>query len=221
MGEAELNWDSGELVVRSVFFFYGDMASPELSEQIAQDIADHWNQPAAMVRIRRQDFRVRFDITGIHEPSLEPDQVWYNDNPRFNFFRIEEYVIGDISFVDGLGCNTGYFKLANLLQTSTTAAHEYGHSLGLSHPAQLDIRGRGIPGIMYPRGTLCDAIYQYDSSALPGQTGGTLNPAYRQVMGDDISQLGLDKLSFSSEGLASIGNFSSIYHEKHVPAVGP
>ena len=220
MGEAEINRDTGELVIRSVFFFYGDMASPELAGQIAEDISTHWNEPGITLPIQGQDFRIRFDITGIHEPALEPEQVWYNDNPRFNFFRIEEYVIGDISFVDGLGCNTGYFKLANLLQTSTTAAHEYGHTLGLPHPSQLDIRGIGRPGIMYPRGTLCDAQYQYDPSALPGHKGGTLNPAFRQVTLEDIRQLRLDRLSFSPDGLARIGEFSSMYHEKHVPAVG-
>ena len=61
-----------------------------------------------------------------------------------------------------VGCNTGYFKLENLYKGSTTAAHEYGHTLGLQHPADLDLRGKGIPGIMYPRGTLVDPQFQYD-----------------------------------------------------------
>ena len=149
--------------------------------------------------------------------DLDPEKVWYNDNPQLNFFRIEEYVMGDISFVDGLNCNTGYFKLANLLQTSTTAAHEYGHTIGLDHPDDLDIRGQQAPAIMYPRGTISDPHFQYDPNAIAGKTGGTLDPKFRKVTQADIDALRLHRLSFSEKGLASIGGFSSIYHEKHSP----
>lgn len=82
----------------------------------------------------------------------------------------------NISFVDGLNSNTGYFLLDNLLNGSTTAAHEFGHTLGLDHPHNLDIRGKGVPGIMYPRGTIVDPPYQYDPNAAPGKPGGTMNP---------------------------------------------
>src|SRR5215204_6472885 len=112
MGIAELNKLSHHLTIRSVFFFYGDAASEALSLQIAEDISNHWNEPSATVLIKREVYTVRFDIAGIYEPLLEPEKVWYNDNPALNFFRIEEYAKDDISFVDGLGCNTGYFKLA-------------------------------------------------------------------------------------------------------------
>src|ERR1044072_838334 len=147
MGEAELHISTNTLVIHSVFFFYGEAASEGLSTQIANDIAMHWNEPQAKVTIKGEFYEVRFDIDGIYEPDLDPEKVWYNDNPRFNFFRIEEFAIGNISFVDGIGSNTGYFKLDNLLQTSTTAAHEYGHTLGLIHPTNLDIRGHATPGI--------------------------------------------------------------------------
>jgi len=216
MGEAELYTSTNRLVIHSVFFFYGDMASAELSQQIANDIATHWNEPKATVTIKGEPYEVQFDIDGIYEPDLDPEKVWYNDNPRFNFFRIEEYVMGDISFVDGIGCNTGYFKLANLLQTSTTAAHEYGHTLGLVHPDDLDIRGKGIPGIMYPRGTICDPHFQYDPAIAAGEKGGTMNPVHRKVLPEDIADLKLSRLLFTN-GRAVVGEFSSLYHEKHTP----
>jgi hypothetical protein len=218
MGEAELQYSTNTLIIHSVFFFYGDAASTELSWQIANDISTLWNEPKATIRIKGELFEVRFDIDGIYEPDLDPEKVWYNDNPRFNFFRIEEFVMGDISFVDGINCNTGYFKLANLLQTSTTAAHEYGHTLGLVHPDNIDIRGKGTPGIMYPRGTICDPHFQYDPAKAAGVQGGTLNPVHRKVLSEDVDDLQLHKLSFTN-GRARVGDFSSLYHEKHTPAI--
>ncbi len=98
-------------------------------------------------------------------PDLKPETVWYNDDPKLNFFRVEDYATGNISFVDAIGSNTGYLKLDNLLQTSTTIAHEYGHTLGCVHPQILDIRGGLEPAIMYPRGTICDPSLQYDPNA--------------------------------------------------------
>src|ERR1700730_17604881 len=171
MGEAELHKPSHQLTIHSLFYFYGDASSKELSAQIADDISSHWNEPKGKAKIKGEWYDIKFNIEGICDPDLSPEIVWYNTNPRFNFFRIEEFSMNHISFVDGLGCNTGYFKLDNLLNNSTTAAHEYGHTLGLDHPNELDIRGKGQPGIMYPRGTVCDPQYQYDPLALALQPG--------------------------------------------------
>jgi len=217
MGEAELIIQSRQLIIRSTFYLYGDAASPELAQRLAEDIALHWNEPNGRIQYKKEWFEVKFDINAIYQPDLDPEKVWYNDNPQLNFFRIEEYVMGDISFVDGLNCNTGYFKLANLLQTSTTAAHEYGHTIGLDHPDDLDIRGKKTPAIMYPRGTISDPHFQYDPNAVAGKTGGTLDPKHRKVTQSDIDALRLHRLSFSDKGLAVVGGFSSIYHEKHSP----
>ena len=216
MGEAELQTISQKLIIHSVIFFYGDAASKDLSLQIANDISTHWNEPDAKVKINNNLYEVQFDIDGIYEPDLDPEKVWYNDNSRFNFFRIANFATGNISFVDGIGCNSGYFLLDNLLQTGTTAAHEYGHTLGLEHPTKLDIRGQGVPGIMYPRGTICDPPFQYDPAAVPGGPGGTLNPMHRKVLQADIEALNLHKLLFTN-GRAIVGGFSSLYHEKQVP----
>jgi hypothetical protein len=217
MGEVELRPNANQLYIHSVLFFYGDAASDGLSFQIAKDIADHWNEAKGKVRIKNNLYNVVFDIEGIWAKSLVPDMVFENRNPRNNYFRVEEYASGNISFVDGVGSNTGYFKLDNLLNNSTTAAHEYGHTIGLEHPEILDIRGKGTPGIMYPRGTIVDAIYQYSPVALPLAPGGTMNPFSRKVLQEDIDNLNLQRLAYSRLGLAMIGNFTNAWHQQHHP----
>lgn len=215
MGEAEIKGDN--IIIHSLFLFYGNEATDALSVQIAKDIADHWNEPEAIIGMRRKIYRVIFDVKGIYAQSLTPLMVYENVDPRNNYFRIENYAYGNISFVDGLNCNTGYFLLDNLLNNSTTAAHEYGHTLGLDHPKQLDIRGKGVPGIMYPRGTWTDPEFQYSPVALPGHAGGTMNPFTRKVTQQDVDALKIHRLDFDRNGLAVIGGFSSVWHEAHDP----
>jgi hypothetical protein len=217
MGEAE--WIVAESVIRihSDFYFYGEAASADLAETITRDIASHWNEPEGWVYIKNTPLKVEFIIRGFFEKDLPPETVWFNTEPRNNFFRIEEVSPVHVSFVDGIPSNSGYFKLDNLLNNSTTAAHEYGHTLGLNHPAQLDIRGLGQPGIMYPRGTVCDPAFQYDPNAEPLKPGGTINPFTRKVLQSDIDQLHLHRLNWNKNGFAVLGDFSSIYHGKEDP----
>jgi len=217
MGEAEWLKTESTIRIHSNFYFYGDAGSQELAGTIAADIANHWNEPGGNVMMKHIPHAVVFVIRGFYEKDLPPETVWFNTDPRNNYFRIEEISPVHVSFVDGINCNTGYFKLDNLLHNSTTAAHEYGHTLGLDHPAILDIRGMGQPGIMYPRGTVCDPVYQYDPAAEPLTPGGTINPFTRKVLQSDIDLLRLHKLSWNSAGFAVLGDFSSIYHGKEHP----
>jgi hypothetical protein len=216
MGTVELHTSNRRIVIRSSFYFYGEAADQSLAIQVADEIAYNWNEPRSMTRIRKEWYEIVFDIEGIYAPDLAPATVWHNTNPQYNYFRIEEFSLHDISFVDGIGSNTGYFKRANLQSRSTTAAHEYGHTLGLDHPKVLDIRGKGQPGIMYPRGTLCDPDYQYDPEAAAGARGGTLNPFTRKVLDSDVQALKLSRLTFGHHSFSALGEFSSLYHQKHL-----
>ena len=216
MGEAEIIIDRQQVTIHSVLYFYGDAANEDLSQQIAADVAQHWNEPGGTIMINKKPYKVVFDVQGHWAPALSPEDVFYNTEPRNNYFRVESFAGTDISFVDGIGSNTGYFKLDNLLNNSTTAAHEYGHTIGLEHPRVLDIRRKGRPGIMYPRGTIVDPPYQYNPAAAPLEPGGTMNPFTRKVSMEDINNLHLDKLDYNRQGLAILGAFSSLWHEQHV-----
>jgi hypothetical protein len=212
MGTAELHTTTKEIIIHSWIVTYGNCATPALSNQIQQEIEDLWNEPKGEIVLNKQVWSVRFKIDAYYRGDLQPQHVIENVNPKNNYFRIEENVVGNISYVDGLGSNTGYWKLDNLYVGSTTAAHEYGHTLGLPHPTDLDYRGKGAPGIMYPRGTLVNPEFQYDPNAAAGVTGGTMHPMHRRVRQLDIDMLQLEKLNFKNN-MAVVGDFSSIWHD--------
>lgn len=218
MGILEIVETEAAIYLHAVVIIYGDAASEKLSVIMAKEIEDCWNAPGATVLLKHKSYLLKINIKGEYAPDLTPENIFENDNPLFNYFRIEEFVHGNISFVDGLGSNTGYFKLENLLNNSTTAAHEFGHTLGLDHPENIDIRGGEIPGIMYPRGTLTDPHFQYDPN-VPAQTvGGTLNPAHRKVTQQDVDDLQIANLRFNKNKVAVLGDFSSVWHQKHFPS---
>lgn len=214
MGTVEHN--NQQLLIRSHIITYGSAAGPAITDYIRDEIETMWNEPAGKVGIEDKLYQVVFKITASYQPDITAIEIYENVNPVNNYFRIEEFAHGNISFVDGLGCNTGYFMFENLYKGSTTAAHEYGHTLGLEHPTNLDFRGKGIPGIMYPRGTLVDAEFQYNPMAAAGDSnnGGTMHPIHRRVNQEDIEQLKLQKLDFEN-GKAIIGEFSSVWHPNH------
>ena len=203
-----------QLNLEGIIITYGNASTPAISSQMASEIETMWNEPGSIVLLDQVSFAVNFKMGFRWEPDIAPETIMGNLDPSLNFYRIEEFAYGNISFVDGLGSNTGYFKLENLYQGSTTAAHEFGHGLGLDHPQHLDIRGKGRPGIMYPRGTWVDPPFQYDSAAEPGAPGGTMHPMHRRVLPKDIAGLRLEKIRYK-KGSTVLGNFSSVYHPDH------
>jgi len=212
MGSAEL--EHQQLTIYSHIITYGNAGDEALTELMRDEIETMWNEPKAHLPFLGSVYAIVFRISASFQPQITDIDIYQNLDPRNNYFRVEEFAYGNISFVDGLGCNSGYFKLENLYKGSTTAAHEYGHTLGLEHPHDLDLRGKGIPGIMYPRGTLVDPQFQYEADKPAGTKGGTLHPKYRKVLQEDIAKLKLHKLSFSN-GKAILGEFSNVWHPNH------
>ena len=214
MGESELNTSNRTITISSHIMTYGNEATEEVTERIRKEIETMWNEPRANVYLQNDHFKIIFRITAEIKKDISELDILQNTDPCNNYFRIEKFARGSISFVDGLGCNTGYFLIENLYDGSTTAAHEYGHTLGLDHPGILDIRSQGVPGIMYPRGTLVDPEFQYDPSIPAGMKGGTMHPMFRKVKQKDIEDLNLHKLRFLNNK-AILGEFTNVFHWNH------
>lgn len=214
MGIIELDIDAKIILIKSTIITYGNSATYELTQQICDEIENMWNEPNGVVEINNTNYTVRFMIDAQYNSLIAPETILQNENPKNNYIRIEAFSKINISFVDGIGSNTGYFLTDNLYLNSTSAAHEYGHTLGLLHPAELNIIGKGRPSIMYPRGTLVDPEFQYDVNAIPAQNGGTLYPIHRRVMQIDIDNLQL-KNKIEND-IFVIGKFSNKFHEAHI-----
>lgn len=215
MGEVFLDTETHQLLITSIFILYGYSAGDALANKMALEVENAWNEPQFFANIKRYPYLVRFNIQGYFQPDISADTIHANLDPRVNFFRVEDFSKLHISFVDDINSNSGYFLYDNLTNHSTTAAHEYGHTLGLVHPYHLDIRGRGQPGIMYPRGTLVDPPFQWDPSVPAGTKGGTINPMFRKVLSSDIDDLHLERLRFNKENKSIIGDFTNLFHNKH------
>lgn len=213
MGELELIAETKTIKIYSDIVLYGDLATDILAKEFGQEIAELWNEVEGIIDFENETYRVEFVINSIFNPLLEVTEVVYNQNPRKNYFRVEDYSPLNISWVDGLNSNTGYMLIDNLYSGSTTGAHEYGHTLGLNHPEDLVLIGKGRPGIMYPRGTLVDPEFQYDPTKQPGEAGGTVHPMYRRVLQREIEFLNIPNLLAAK--CKMIGKFSSVYHPKH------
>ena len=217
MGTIEIDTSAKIITISSNIICYGNAADYEISKHIAEEIERMWNDPNGRVSIFDAEFQVCFKIGAQYNSLLTATSVLENQNPKNNYIRIEEYSRLNISCMDGIGSNTGYFQRNNLYTGSTTAAHEYGHSLGLPHPKDLNLVGKGRPGLMYPRGTLVNPEFQNDVHALPVGPGGTLNPQHRRVMQADIESLQLKRLIESE--IFVIGKFTNQYHEMQVREV--
>ena len=203
--------DKNQIVISSKLFLYGSEATREIGEAIIEEINSMYNEPQATTFINGQELKVVFDIQyEIVSSSEALNLAAINSDFRNNFIRIENEKVVTRSFMGfGLGDNTGHWLTSDNLGQSTTAAHEFGHSLGLDHPANPDFRGSLTPPpIMAARGSLVDPHYQWSPLAKAGEYGGTMNPKYRKVSKDEIEMI-LEGLSFEETDTYYVGYLSN------------
>ena len=212
------------LQIQARLVFYGSEATPEAAQAIVQEINRMYNEPEAEVMVAEKPYRVWFVIE-YALLSLEESVrlIVINEDHQNNFIRLEKENIITRSFMGfGLGDNAGHWIVSDQLGQSTTAAHEFGHGLGLDHPARLDYRGSGSPPpIMAPRGTLVDPPYQWEPAAKAGERDGTMNPMYRRVSVEEIEQI-VRNLTFQPDGRALLGRLSNNFFDemgRHAPTL--
>ncbi|HEV7781781.1 MAG TPA: peptidase M10, partial [Chitinophagaceae bacterium] len=109
MGSVETT--ESQLIISSHIITYGNAAGTSITEMIREEIETMWNEPGAAITIDDKLFTIVFRISAAYQPAITDIDIYRNLEPRNNYFRIEEFAQDNISFVDGLGCNTGYFKL--------------------------------------------------------------------------------------------------------------
>ncbi|RYZ49814.1 MAG: hypothetical protein EOO14_20195, partial [Chitinophagaceae bacterium] len=101
MGEAEISTSQNSLTIYSHLVCYGNAASQEITERIRDEIETMWNEPQGRVLLNGQSCLVQFRISAALRTDVTEMEVLQNVDPRNNYFRIEEFVHGSISFVDG------------------------------------------------------------------------------------------------------------------------
>lgn len=176
--------------------FRGGALTPQNAYASAAEISRLWNESGAWVRYNGRVYRSQFII------SYTVNDQWrlMRDTASCaeNFVQIEAMRNpGDRSFYELSGRN-GMFYTSDDLGRSTTAAHEYGHGLGLEHDDTNQLESPH-PGIMFARGTLVSPRFQWNPSAEPGEPGGSINPRFRKVRAEDIAKLDLSHLRFSGK----------------------
>lgn len=208
---ANLLFDSNQIEIVSKLYLYGSQATELTGQNIVDEINRMYNEPEALIRLGDQKMTVVFKVTFevINEGDVA-DLTRTNRNFQNNFIRIESKNLLTRSFMGfGLGDNVGHWLTTDQLGVSTTAAHEFGHGLGLDHPIQTDYRGiNSPPPIMAPRGSLVDPQYQWNPLAKAGEFGGTMNPKYRKVTVQEI-ELIIDGISFDHVENNLIGRISN------------
>ena len=188
---AEINTNSAQITIKALLVLYGKYASNELGDKIVAEINQMWNEPNANLELEGKPYNIRFEITYSCVSNEEIIKLaLQNTNYAVNFIRIEDKNLSERSMMGfGLGENSGHWLITDQLGESTTAAHEFGHALGLPHPEQLDFRFTGMPPIMAPRGTIVDAEFQWNPLAEPGMPGGTMRPIFRRVRATEVLEI--------------------------------
>lgn len=205
------NEQNKTVTLSAKLIFYGAQATEELAQKIATEIRDLYHEPKAFITLDEETYAVRMtiDYEVVSFEEVIP-LAYQNTNFRYNFIRLETQNHVTRSFMGfGLGDNVGHWITSDNLGKSTTAAHEFGHALGLDHPERIDFRGAVNPGIMAPRGTIVDAHLQWNPLVAAGEYGGTLNPLHRRVQAYEIEAI-FNGIVFDDNGYAEIGHLSNV-----------
>jgi len=174
------------ITARSHLFLYGEV-DDQLAQQIAREINEVWNEGEHQVLMGQVKYDFVFEVSTSVTTLEKARELSELQDPINNFIRIlagpNEHLT--VSFIVG-HTNSGVWLLSDQLGLAKTAAHEYGHTLGLEHPEGESYEG--IPRIMLTR--------YYDPN---------LDLRQRKVLAIDIQELGIN------EATATLGNYKTTF----------
>jgi RHS repeat-associated protein len=158
------------ITIRSHFYVYGSGATPNHARELAHQIQTLWNEANGVREVEGVKYKVQFQVTAQY--VSERDAAIFaekNDLDRdfsINFARIEEGYTGppmsDPASISGANSMIlSPSQLANL----TSAAHEFGHGLGLWEHTLDWSKIEGQPGIMATVRNLVDLQYTNNPNA--------------------------------------------------------
>jgi hypothetical protein len=212
---AIINTETLVIEIKATLVFYGKYAEPFLAQKIVEEINTMWNEPATEYQLSGKKYKPVFNI---NYECLGNNNIINrcasNKDFAINFIRIEDKNTSERSMMGfGLGQNSGHWLITDQLGDSTTAAHEFGHALGLPHPNQMDYRNTGSPPIMAPRGTIVDSEFQWNPMAEVGAFGGTMRPIFRKVRYTEVLEI-LDNISLIAGKINNIGSLSNVLYDE-------
>lgn len=200
-----------QIKVQAQINIYGNLATSQLAEAITNEINTVWNQQHYQVIRSDGRYDVRFQIKVVAMTLLKAQRNWdQNQSPYYNYIRIIKEPNANItsSFIVG-NTNSGIWMLSHALGSSTTAAHEFGHSIGLNHPEDGPVSGQ--PGIMVTNYYPVDKSYWIDPNAEEGSEDSKLDLRKRKVLDSDMANFKLENLEFNSQQQAQLGSARFVF----------
>jgi RHS repeat-associated protein len=191
------------ITIRSHFYVYGSGATPDRANKFAAQIEKLWNEASGEREVEGVNYKVKFQVTAQYVKESDA-KVFANKNKidrdfAVNFARIEEGYTGlaQTSPASRRGGNSMILSPAQL-DNLTTAAHEYGHSLGLTH--ELDwTEITGQPGIMATVFNVVELPYTINPNAgekpkiigegTTKRVDNELNVSKRLVLATDVARI--------------------------------
>jgi len=121
------------ITIQSRLMFYGEELTPKSLEDLGESVSLEWNNADQLIRVNNNTYRLHFDVEHTSLSAFEARFIALsNKNPRDILIKLSPKNRMNTSYaIQGKGIinlqTSGDYIATKVL------AHEYGHTLGLSH----------------------------------------------------------------------------------------